>query len=109
MMLFKGNIGPAAEVLVECSAPAANAPKLVLVTVAEVPEPGKPVLTPHHALIAPGAAVTIKTRKLSGLALRVDIDVPEPGSADIRVSQDGVVCVDTTNVTEDEKWLFSVA
>ena len=108
-MLFQGNVAPGIEVIVECSAPPSNAPRPVLVTVAEVPEPGKPFVRPKHALIAAGGAVVLKSGKLKGVGLRVDIDVPEPGTTTVRVTQGTVECVAPTVVAKDERWLFSIA
>ena len=108
-MIFKGNLAPDEVVVVECSEPHTNAPKRVLVSVAEVPRPGQPFVSPKHALIAAGGSVVVQTAKVTGIALRVDIDVPEPGGVEVRVTQGQIEAVPKTSVNEDEKWLFSIA
>jgi hypothetical protein len=109
-MLFKGNVSSDTEVVVECSAPLQNDPKPVLLTVAQVPAPDKPFVAPFHALVAPGGSVVLMSGDLEdAVGLRVDIDVPEPGTARVRVTQGSIECVQTTAVEQDEKWLFSVA
>jgi hypothetical protein len=106
IMIFKGNLTPGQDVTVELTAASTNKSP-VLVTLAEVPRSGhSPRL--EHGMVVPGGSAELRLSKLAGIAVRVDIDVVEPESVTVRVSQNGAIRVEGT-VNEDEKWVFSAA